>query len=84
MIRVLIIITTKIILFMIMITIIIIIMILILIIMCMVILIARGKVMSQGANKLQMPYLTFSIFSSGPISGESINSCENPINSCRH
>ena len=43
----------------------------------------RGKVMSQGANKLQMPYLTFSIYSRGPISGKSINSCDNSINSCR-
>ena len=39
----------------------------------------RGKVMSHVANKLQMPYLTFSIYSSCPISVKSINSCENQI-----
>ena len=44
----------------------------------------RGKVMSHGANKLQMPYLTFSIYSSCPISGKSINSCKNQINSCKN
>ena len=28
---------------------------------------ARGKVMSQGANKLQRPFLANSIYSRGPI-----------------
>ena len=40
-----------------------------------------GKVMSHGANKLHMPYLTISIYCSYPISGKSINCIENPINS---
>ena len=44
----------------------------------------RGKVMSQGANKLQRPFLANSIYSRNPISKMSINSCENQINSCRH
>ena len=44
----------------------------------------RGKVMSQGANKLQTPFLANSIYSRNPISKMSINSCENQINSCRH
>ena len=45
---------------------------------------SRGKVMSQGANKLQTPFLANSIYSRNPISKMSINSCENRINSCRH
>ena len=44
----------------------------------------RGKVMSQGANKPQRPFLANSIYSRNPISKMSINSCENQINSCRH
>ena len=44
----------------------------------------RGKVMSQGANKLQRPFLANSIYSRDPLSKMSINSCENQINSCRH
>ena len=43
-----------------------------------------GKVMSQGVNKLQRPFLANSIYSRDPISKMSINSCENQINSCRH
>ena len=34
---------------------------------------ARGKVMSQGANKLQRPFLANSIYSRDPISKMSIN-----------
>ena len=45
---------------------------------------SRGKVMSQGTNKLQRPFLANSIYSRNPISKMSINSCENQINSCRH
>ena len=41
---------------------------------------SRGKVMSQGANKLHRPFLANSIYSSDPISQMSINSCENQIN----
>ena len=41
-------------------------------------------VMSQGANKLQTPFLANSIYSRNPISKMSINSGENQINSCRH
>ena len=41
----------------------------------------RGKVMSHGANKLHLPYLTISIYCSCPISGKLINCIENPINS---
>ena len=44
----------------------------------------RGKVMSQGANKLQRPFLANSIYSRHPISKMPINSCENRINSCKH
>ena len=35
----------------------------------------RGKVMSQGANKLQEPFLANSIYSRSLISKMSINSC---------
>ena len=45
--------------------------------------VCRGKVMSQGANKLQEPFLANSIYSRSLISKMSINSCENRINSCR-
>ena len=44
----------------------------------------RGKVMSHGANKLQLSFLTFLIYSSCLISGKTINSCGNQINSCKH
>ena len=38
----------------------------------------RGKVMSQEANKLQMPFLANSIYSRDPISKMSIN-CRSPF-----
>ena len=44
----------------------------------------RGKVMSHRANKLQMPFLANSIYSSDRLLERSINSCVNQINSCRH
>ena len=44
----------------------------------------RGKVMSHGANKLQMPFLSNSIYISDPFLRRSINSCEKLLNSCRH
>jgi len=45
---------------------------------------SRGKVMSHKANKLQMPFLANSIYSSDRFLERSINSCDNQINSCRH
>ena len=42
----------------------------------------RGKVMSHRANKLQMPFLANSIYSSDHFLERSINSCDNQINSC--
>ena len=39
---------------------------------------SRGKVMSQEANKLQMPFLANSIYSRDPISKMSIN-CRSPF-----
>ena len=44
----------------------------------------RGKVISHRANKLQMPFLANSIYSSDRFLERSINSCDNQINSCRH
>ena len=49
-----------------------------------VVVVGRGKVMSHRANKLQMPFLGNSIYSSDRFLERSINSCDNQINSCRY